>query len=31
MGKGKSVVDLECFTGALLDIAIQQRIKLEFN
>ena len=28
---GKSIVDLECFIGALLDTAIQQTIKCEFN
>ena len=28
---GKSIDEMECFTGALLDITIQQTIKCEFN
>ena len=28
---GKSIDVMECFTGALLDITIQQRIKCEFD
>ena len=28
---GKSIDVMDCFTGALLDIAVQQTIKCEFN
>ena len=30
-GMGKSTDEMECFTGALLDVTVQQRIKCEFN
>ena len=30
-GKGKSIDEMECFTGALLYVTLQQRIKCEFN
>ena len=30
-GMEKSTDEMECFTGALLDVTVQQRIKCEFN
>ena len=28
---GKSIDEMDCFTGALLDVIIQQTINCEFN